>query len=589
MRYNEPEFKKAVEQYKKAIGKAKGKVFLVTFPLSNKAAFLSIAPLSRAIHELGADLNVSGFVKKSESLEALQDFWSTYERYKAGEMDETTDALKEFVKEAEKKAKGLEKFMKGPDFVLKAGKTGFEGSFEPKYNYKWFRPFLEKELKETAKKVWRDVYALKKGEKVSVGFVLVPTEENLGHPLQDYLDAYPLCWSLMEEIKGKYHVVMGASSSRASMRADPERISEIKATLMGCELSKNINEPVFKKFKELSNFLKLNRIKPGQASFFVAGKGYHGKHLFGETIGYPSPNGKTRWQSPGMMIYKLDFYAQTKNDPREPKARMGFTETIPLDIWVETCNISWKEMRDRNYKVKEVVDKAVKVIVKGKKTKFGTTDFEVGLVKQDGTRRWVRTSDTDVREIINSEYLKKTGIKAGTMANLPGGEAFMTPEYLKGTFVGDVVIAIDQSYRLSDKNPLVIRAFGDHYKIKSGPKDIIEKLNKRKKESWETLMEVEKNNSAPKEIIELRKKNFERIGEFAINTNPKARLCDYLIVNEKIARMIHIALGSGFEPDRAGDYHMDIVIDAPAQKLDIYGIDENGREHWILKKGQFVA
>ncbi|MBS3131167.1 hypothetical protein J4212_01925 [Candidatus Woesearchaeota archaeon] len=136
MRYNEPEFKKAVEQYKKAIGKAKGKVFLVTFPLSNKAAFLSIAPLSRAIHELGADLNVSGFVKKSESLEALQDFWSTYERYKAGEMDETTDALKEFVKEAEKKAKGLEKFMKGPDFILKAGKTGFEGSFEPKYNYK---------------------------------------------------------------------------------------------------------------------------------------------------------------------------------------------------------------------------------------------------------------------------------------------------------------------------------------------------------------------------------------------------------------------------------------------------------------------
>ena len=87
----------------------------------------------------------------------------------------------------------------------------------------------------------------------------------------------------------------------------------------------------------------------------------------------------------------------------------------------------------------------------------------------------------------------------------------------------------------------------------------------------------------------MRKSNFNKIGEFAINTNPKAKLCDYLIVNEKIARMIHIALGSGFEPDRATDYHTDIVIDSPRQKLDIYGIDNDGNEHWIIKKGEFVA
>ena len=53
--------------------------------------------------------------------------------------------------------------------------------------------------------------------------------------------------------------------------------------------------------------------------------------------------------------------------------------------------------------------------------------------------------------------------------------------------------------------------------------------------------------------------------------------------------MIHIAMGSGFEPDRATDYHTDVVINSPRQKLDVYGIDENGNEHWIIKKGEFVA
>jgi len=102
------------------------------------------------------------------------------------------------------------------------------------------------------------------------------------------------------------------------------------------------------------------------------------------------------------------------------------------------------------------------------------------------------------------------------------------------------------------------------------------------------LLESEKNKSLPQDIINMKKRNFERVGEFAINTNPKARLCEYLIVNEKIARMMHIALGSGFEPDRSTEYHMDIVFNAPRQKLDVYGINNKGNKHWILKNGEFV-
>ena len=52
--------------------------------------------------------------------------------------------------------------------------------------------------------------------------------------------------------------------------------------------------------------------------------------------------------------------------------------------------------------------------------------------------------------------------------------------------------------------------------------------------------------------------------------------------------MIHVAFGSGFEPDKATEYHMDVVIDSIRQKLDIYGVDNTGEKQWILKSGRFV-
>src|SRR3989344_5703963 len=588
MKYDGKSFNSAVEDYKSILGNAKNGSFLIVFNAKHKDAFLSIAPLSRALHELGNEVNAIGINHNPESLEAMKDAWKTYKDLEENIISEKTAALSEFINEVEKKTNGeFKKIFKGPDYIIEAKETGFEGSFNLPFRTAWFKGHRSKEVDETCKKIWKDVYKLKDDENVSIGFVLIQKDEMLGHPLEDYLDSYAICWHMLENCNGK--ATMGAYTHKKSMRETGDRISELRATLLGCELCKDIDEEIFRKYKKLSKLLNLQRIKPIDASFFISGKGYPGKHLFGEAIGYPTKNKKTRWQSPGQMIYKLDFYPQTAMEERDPLARVGFTDTIPLDIFIETCNIDWKEMRERNCKIKQIADRCDIIRVVGEEINGLKTDFEVGLVKPDKTRRWVRTSDTDVREKINSEYLKKTGIKAGTMANLPGGEAFTTPEYLKGTFVGDVVISIDQSYLLSEKNPLVIEADKGSYKIVSGPKDIMDKLNEKKKEAWEMITEQEKNNSAPKELIDLRKNNFNRIGEFAINTNPKARLCEYLIVNEKIARMIHIALGSGFEPDRATDYHTDIVINSPRQKLDIYGIDKDGKEHWIIKKGEFVA
>ncbi len=590
MKYNEKLFNSAVEDYKSKIKDAKGKDFFIIFDIKNKNAFYSIAPLSRALHELGADVSCMGINGKSDPLNAIKDVWDISEEYEKKAANDKSNALKEFIDEVDKKASGAFKpIFKKPDFILEAKQSGFSGSLDLPFHTKWFKEYRMKELMETSKILWRDVYNLKKGERVGIGFTLIPTQDLIGHPLEDYLDSYSIIWAMTQTAKDAADPVMNAYTFRSSMLEKSERVSELRATLLGCELEKEIDEEHFKKYKKLSKLLKLERIKPIDLSFSISGKGYPGKHLFGEVIGYPSLNKKTRWQTPGQMVYKLDFYPQTKYEERDPIARVAFTETIPIDIFIETNLVDWKDIRGRNQKIKDKMDKCDVIFVEGKLKEKYVTKLEVGLVKQDGSRRWVRRSDTDVREKINKTYLEMTGIKAGNMGNIPGGEAFTTPEYVKGIFVGDVVVHVDQSYPLDERNPLVVECYGNSYKIIDGKKDIIENISKRKNDAMKMLLEAEKNNSLPKEIIDLKKKNFERIGEFAINTNPKARLCEYLIVNEKIARMMHIALGSGFEPDRSTEYHMDIVFNAPRQKLDVYGTDKSGKKHWILKDGEFVA
>jgi len=574
MRYNQKEFGKAVNYYKKFLKKQKPKNIFV-YGDYKRAAFFSIAPLSRAAADLKIDMNVS-FGVNTKSYEILFDVWSVYSKLKNKEKSKETKALKELLSAI--KIKGFEKYFKAPDLVLKAEKTAFKNL---KYQTKWFKPFMAAKLKKTTEAIVKHVFALKKSERFSIGFALVPDKKFLSHPLQDYLDSYAICHNMYLSAEDKCKSIsIKASTMRESMRDLPEKTSELMATLVGLELEKEINLPIFKKYKKFSELLKLDRIKIPQASFAISAKGYHGQHIFGEKIGYPTKNKKTKWNSPGGMIFKFHWYPQSNVETRPPLSRLAFTSTVPIDKLIESTLIDYKEMRRRNKQIARVMNKCEKVIVKSK----NHSNFEVGLVK-NGKRRMVLGSDSDVRTIYHPLFKKN---KMGRMANIPGGEAFTTPAYVKGRIVGDVVINIDRSYTLSKNNPFIAQASEKGYKIVNGPKKIVEAFNKRKKQAWKNILEQEKNKSVSKDIIELKKKNFNQIGEFAINTNPNASLCDYLIINEKIANMIHVAFGSGFEADAATEYHMDVVIDCPRQKLDIYGVDKKGKEHWIIKQGKFV-
>ncbi|MEK6916625.1 MAG: hypothetical protein AABW92_02675, partial [Nanoarchaeota archaeon] len=532
MRYNEKQFNKEVDYYKKELSKTKIKNIYV-YGTINKNAFFSFAPFSRAASELKIDMHISlGY--KNKGYDFLFDVWKTYANLKAKKIGAAEKALKNVLDIAN--IKGLETYFKAPDMILKVGVKGFERDLNLDYKTAWFKPFMSVKLKKTTDAVIQNVYALKKAEKFGIGFELIREKEFLAHPLQDYMDSYAIAYNMFLSSKFCKSVSIKASTARAGLRDAPEKVAELSTTLLGLELEKDIDMPVFKAYKTLSKLLKLDRIKTNDASFFVSGKGYHGKHIFGEKIGYPSPDMKTKWNSPGGIIYKFHWYPQAMIDQRLPRTRLAFTSTVPIDIFVDSTLVDYKKMRNRNREIADVMGRCEKIVVKSN-IKNGC-NFEVGLVKKNGIRRLILDSDSDARFRLDPQILKVMKKKTGMMANIPGGEAFTTPTYVKGRIVGDIVINIDRSYMLNGNEPFVVEAYGDNYKLISAAKEVKVAFEKRKRDAWKNILEQEKNKSLNKEIIELKKKNFNQVGEFAINTNPNARLCDYLIVNEKIANMI---------------------------------------------------
>jgi len=595
MGYNKKQFSKEVSYYKSEISKLRlGKgTCLVELPLQNQKAFFSLAPLSRAMHELGWDLSVFVIGKESQMPKVLRKTWQLYRDLKKGKKEPGVKALKDFIESVEKKAKGpgFKAIFKQPDLYIIAGPKGFStGKKLLSFKTAWLRKRLWKQLLQTAGQILRQGYGAKKTERVSIGFELLPTAKDLELPLEDYLDSFSIAYSFALKARGLCKdVSMGSSTSRKSQLEPLERISDLAATISGCEYEKDIKEPWFKAFKRLSPIIGAHRLKRAAISFGIAGQGYGGKHFFGMKIGYPTPNKKSRWQSPGAMLLKPWWYEQTKDDPRPARRRYAITGTLPLENYVRTCNIDFFALRKRDDQIRSVIRKCVKLFALGKKMPQGQTNLVLDTRHLHSGKSPILASDIEVNPKTKAEAAKAFKVKAGRYGNFPGGEVFFTPHKMDGTFVGDVVINIDKSYVIPDRQPMVVSVKNGHYKLLRASPKIKKAFNKRKQESRKMIGLFEKNKALPKKIIKSYRKNFDRVGEFAVNTNPKARLSRYLIETEKLAKMMHIALGSGYEPGRETTYHMDIVINAPRQKIDLWGIDEKGKEHWIIKKGQFVV
>lgn len=570
-----------------------GKTCLVELPLSNEKAFFSLAPMSRAVHELGADISVFVTGKESRMLSVLSKTWSLYSDLEQGKATRGTKELELFIKSVEKKTKDkyFRKLFKQPDLYIIAGAGSFKADGKSlDFRTSWFKRRLWKKLLETASKILRQGYGLKKTERVSVGFELLPKAKDLEMPLSDYLDSFSISYTFALKARqlGK-SVAMGTGTSKKSQLEPMERIADLAATISACEYEKNISEPWFRAFKKLSPIIGSQKLKATNVSFGIHGQGYGGKHFFGMEIGYPSPDKKTRWQSPGAMFLKPYWYEQSKIDKRPAKRRHAITDTLPLENYVRTCNIDYFALRKRDDKIRVQIKKCVRLFAVGRKMPQGQTKLELDTTHLFSGKSPILASDIEVNPIVPKEAAKIFKTNSGRYGNFPGGEVFFTPHKMDGVFVGDVVISIDKSYVIPNSDPMVVSIKNGHYRLLSASREIKNAFNKRKKESKKMIDLYEKNKSMPPKIIKGLRENFDRVGEFAVNTNPKARLSRYLIETEKLAKMMHIALGSGYEPGRETTYHCDIVINAPRQKMDLWGVDKKGKEHWIIKKGKFVV
>lgn len=596
MAYNKKKFNKAVSLYKKILRKhlGKGSTCLVELPLKNERAFFSIAPLSRAVHELGSDVSVFVTGRESRMLPVLHKCWSLYRLQQNGKKNSGTKALGDFIKSVERKTKSkyFAKLFKEPDLYLTASGKGFDTGEETiAFQTGWFRKSNWRQLLATAGKILKQGYGLKKSEIMGVGFELIPAAKDLKMPLSDYLDSFSISYSFALKARRLCKdVSMGAETSRKSQLQPLERVTDLAITISGCEYEKKINEPWFKAFRKLSPIIGSDKLLRANASFGIAGQGYGGKHFFGMRIGYPTPNKKSRWQSPGAMFLKPYWYEQTKFDKRPALRRHAITDTLPLQNYIRTCNIDYFALRKRDNQIRKVIKKCVKLFAVGRKLPQGQTKLQLDTRHLHSGKSPILASDIEVNPKTEHEAAKAYKLKsAGRYGNFPGGEVFFTPHKMSGTFLGDVVINIDKSYVIPERQPMVISIKDGRYRLLRASEKIKKAFNKRKRESWKMIDIFEKNKSMPKKMVKSMRNNFDRVGEFAVNTNPKARLSRYLIETEKLAKMMHIALGSGFEPGRETTYHCDIVINAPRQKMNLWGVDKKGKEHWIIKKGRFVV
>jgi hypothetical protein len=593
MKYNEKAFYHAISYYKEKLkGKVEEKTVFVLSDLKNKEAFYSIAPLSRAVHELNGDMHVIVEDKGFSNSHILSEIWHIYYDSQRKLKTKKVKALSDFIKSVDKRTntKVFKEIFKKPEIVLHAKKGYFKGTIDLNYHFRWHRKYKFDLLLKTTEKILKQGFALNKKDILNIGFVLIPKKEDIELPLEDYLDSYSISLAIgLSAKKLKAKISLGAVTDRFSLLARPVRTADLLATIKGCYLDKDIDEEVFKKFKILSKLLKLERLNFQTAGFGIHAKGFFGKHFFGDEIGYPTLNKKTRWSSPGQIMLKDPFSPQTKFETRDPMMRYAITETLPIDTFIETCNINYNTLRKTSDKIRNIFNKCKHIRVVGKTINSYKTDFIVELLDEKGKRRDFISSDCDVKNIIDKQYFHDTGIKAGTFANFPSGEAFCTPERVRGTLIGDVVINIDQSHIIPENEPIIVEFANKGYKLIKVPSKIRKVMTKTKREAWQKIKNYEKSKALPKEVIQIYKRNFKSVGEFAVNTNPKAKLSNYLIVNEKIARMIHIALGAGFEPDKKTLYHWDIVVNSPKQKLDVYGVDKKNKVYWVIKKGELVV
>jgi len=167
MKYNEKAFHRAVAYYKEKLkDKVEEKTVFVLSDLKNKEAFYSIAPLSRAVHELDGDMHVIVEDKGFSNAHILRELWHIYYDLQRKLKTKKVKALSNFIKSVDKRTntKVFKELFKKPEIVLHAKKEYFKGTVDLNYHFRWHRKYKFNLLLKTTERILKQGFALNEKE-----------------------------------------------------------------------------------------------------------------------------------------------------------------------------------------------------------------------------------------------------------------------------------------------------------------------------------------------------------------------------------------------------------------------------------------
>ncbi len=183
-------------------------------------------------------------------------------------------------------------------------------------------------------------------------------------------------------------------------------------------------------------------------------------------------------------------------------------------------------------------------------------------VKADNGTDVILTFSPKHRWVNSCGDMRKRG-HMGT--NLPGAEVYTCPGDCNGVFVVDVEMGdyLTEKYGFLDKSPVRLD-------IRNGRVVSIECDNKELKEELERYMKTDGNAN--------------RIGEFALGTNPFLKDFIGVFLQDEKVPGVHIAIGNPFPEMTSADYESEVHLDCITNKPTVW-VDRKR----VMEKGRFLV
>ncbi len=242
--------------------------------------------------------------------------------------------------------------------------------------------------------------------------------------------------------------------------------------------------------------------------------------------------------------------------------RSFWSPNITVDQFIKTVPVDYPRMRRECAAVARVLDAGISVRI----TSSAGTDLVIGIA---GRESFVDDGDFST---------------PGRGGNLPAGEAFISP--VVGTSEG--MIVFDGSISLHNGVQVIeepIRAkVEDGYVVSIEGGEEAKSLDHSLTEGENLARRFRREGRLNPDQGELYARNARNIGELGIGLNPAAEIVGSMLIDEKVYRTCHLAIGHNYDEDAPALIHLDGLVTEPTVTV----TGPQGEVTTVLEKGELV-